>query len=200
MRDWGLRVKFGRMLARRNIHERQVIACLRGRDAVDLWNIHDARAFTDLSTIAKCQGVAIFSVESPFVSEGEILLLTQIATTQRLHGRALIQADTSLCNALFRCAVALKDAGIWLPRATLAEVASVSSSNPENLPMQFGRHGMARARALSLVRSREAASTEEFLSIGISRQYVSRLCKDGYLQRVRHGWYRAAPSASGRLN
>ncbi|MFD2428097.1 type IV toxin-antitoxin system AbiEi family antitoxin domain-containing protein [Sphingobium scionense] len=30
----------------------------------------------------------------------------------------------------------------------------------------------------------------------MSRQYVSRLCKEGHLLRVRHGWYRAAPIAA----
>ncbi|WP_416464882.1 type IV toxin-antitoxin system AbiEi family antitoxin domain-containing protein [Sphingomonas sp. VDB2] len=52
---------------------------------------------------------------------------------------------------------------------------------------------MARNRALSLVRAREIASTHDFAEAGVSRQSVSRFCKDGLIQRVRHGWYRAAP-------
>ncbi|MGE6694263.1 type IV toxin-antitoxin system AbiEi family antitoxin domain-containing protein [Sphingobium limneticum] len=61
--------------------------------------------------------------------------------------------------------------------------------------------GVVRARALSLVRARNVASTDDFAKVGVSRQSVSRLCKDGLIQRVRHGWYRAAHhAADARLN
>jgi hypothetical protein len=145
-------MKFGRILARRNVHERQVIACLRGNCAFELRDIPDAKdAFSNLADIARQRGAVIFASESPFVGDTEIEILTPAGSSRRRIGGGTFASH------------------------------------------RFAKGEAVRARALSLARTREVASTEEFAAIGVSRQYVSRLCKDGYLQRVRYGWYRAAP-------
>jgi len=187
-------MKFGRILARRNVHERQVIACLRGNCAFELRDIPDAKdAFSNLADIARQRGAVIFASESPFVGDAEIEILTHIAAAQRQEGRALARVDSMEFDALLRCATVLREAGIWLPLAASAGSSRQRIGGGTFASHRFAKDEAVRARALSLARSREVASTEEFAAIGVSRQYVSRLCKDGYLQRVRYGWYRAAP-------
>ncbi|MFD1103833.1 type IV toxin-antitoxin system AbiEi family antitoxin domain-containing protein [Sphingobium olei] len=186
-----------RSLNRRNVHERQVIACLRGPGSSELRNIADGqRAFASLVTLARHRGVTIFPPDARFISDGEIELLANLAAAQRQACRTFATIDVNEFNALLQCAMVLRDAGIWLPMAGLHGMAAVRPAHAERTERPEGRFvtGIARARALSLVRSREVASTDEFVQIGVSRQYVSQLCKDGYIQRVRHGWYRAAPS------
>jgi hypothetical protein len=151
--------------------------------------------FSRLANIARQHDIVIFASPSPFISDGEIVLLTRLATAQRSNVRISARIDATEFEALLNCALLLRDRGIWLPL---------------HLPMNGGRHayqdersadrvielpelGAVRARALSLARSRHVASTGEFAAAGVSRQYVSRLCKDGFLQRVRYGWYRAVP-------
>lgn len=99
----------GRALNRRNVHEKQAIACLRGGGDVALHDVADGRqAFARLVTLARRRGLAIFPPGARFVSDGEIALVSH------------------------------------------------------------------------------------FAKVGVSRQSVSRLCKDGLVQRIRHGWYRTA--------
>ncbi|NWK99031.1 hypothetical protein DM806_25915 [Sphingobium lactosutens] len=188
-------MKSGRALNRRNVHEKQVIAYLRGSGAFELRNVTDGRqAFASLIAFARNRGVAIFPPGARFISDGEVELLANLAAAQRQAGRAFVDVDEQEFEALLRCATVLLEAGIRLPMAGLQCVAL---GLPESEKMLFTRDrpatGIARARALSLVRSREVASTNEFFRIGVSRQYVSRLCKDGLIQRIRHGWYRAMP-------
>jgi hypothetical protein len=183
-------VKRPRALARRNIHERLVIACLRGERLSQLRTIKDApAAFAHLASVARASGMTLFAGHSPFVSDGEIALLTQIATAQRQEGSRRLRDDAPMAIAIMRCCAVLHDAGIWLSHNILAAVEDDSAYIlPRETP---------RTRALSLAQSCGTTSTEQFLAAGISRQYVSRLCRDGYLQRIRHGWYRAAPAPPG---
>lgn len=187
-------MKSGHILARRNVHERQVIACLRGGLTFELRDIPDAKdAFSNLADMAQRRGAVIFARESPFVGDAEIEILTRIAAAQRLGRRAPSHGGGMECDALLRCAMVLREAGIWLP---LAASAGGSRRQPERGALarhRFAKGEAVRARALSLARSRQVASTEEFAAVGVSRQYVSQLCKNGYLERVRYGWYRAAP-------
>lgn len=186
-------MKSGRILARRNVYERYVIACLRDGCAYELRDIPDAKgAFSNLADIARRRGAVIFARESPFVGDTEIEILTRIAAAQRQMGRVLPRTDSIEFDALLRCATVLREASIWLPLATSAGNARQQAGCKQFAPQRFAKGEAVRARALSLARSRELASTEEFAAIGVSRQYVSQLCKNGYLERVRYGWYRAA--------
>lgn len=188
-------MKFTRLVARRTAQERQVIAALRGSLPARLATVRGAQAdFLGLAGKAVHQGLLCFAPQSPFVSDGEIALLDLLGNAQRQypHQPGLALPDDP--DLLLRCALLLRDVGLWLP-----QVQPAASRNPAAGRRPAGGHagqgGLARARALSLARSRQVASTGDFINIGISRQYVSRMCKEGHLQRVRHGWYRATPAA-----
>lgn len=185
-------MKRPRALARRNIHERLVIACLRGDRLCQFRGIDDApAAFAHLASVARASGMAIFAGHSPFVSDAEVALLTQIATAQRLEGSRRLRDDAPMAIAIMRCCAVLHDAGIRLSHSVHANDADEGGYDDS---LYLRPRDTPRTRALSLARSFGITSTEQFLAAGISRQYVSRLCRDGYLLRIRHGWYRAAPT------
>lgn len=183
-------MKFTRLLARRTAPERQVVAALRGRLPARLAALPDARsAFAALVDAAVQRDLHCFALQSPFVSDGEVELLALLGRAQRR-----VLADTrgnagDLPGKLLGCALLLRDAGLWLP------IAQVGTDKAPRVlsATRIEQGGLARARALSLVRSGQVASTGDFVGIGISRQYISFLCKEGHLQRIRHGWYRAVP-------
>jgi hypothetical protein len=50
--------------------------------------------------------------------------------------------------------------------------------------------GSLKARALGIVRQHQVAPTALFTAAGISRQYLSLLCKAGFVERIGHGLYR----------
>lgn len=187
-----------RALNRRNIHERQAIACLRGGDGFE-WHHsgYSPDGLDRLVAMARRRGLVIFPPGTRFVSDGEIELLANLAAAQRQAGRAFINVDSQEFAALLHCATLLRDAGTKLPMAVLQSVA-FRLPHVHTLQSVKGRaaDGVVRARALSLVHARNVASTDDFAKVGVSRQSVSRFCKNGLIQRVRHGWYRAAPRAS----
>jgi len=51
--------------------------------------------------------------------------------------------------------------------------------------------GSQKAKAIALVRSKAFVRTAEFQAVGISRQYLSLLCKRGYVERAGFAKYRA---------
>jgi hypothetical protein len=186
-------MKFARVLSRRSASERHVVAFLRGDLASGpVAGLSDAsEAFARVADIVRQRHIVVYTPASPFVSDGEIWLLTRLATAQRVDGRMAGDINETEYQSLLFCAVLLRDAGLWLPLHVPARDAR--STQPGSL---YGdrESGIVKARALSLARSRQVASTGEFAAIGVSRQYVSLLCKDGFLQRVRYGWYRAVPA------
>jgi len=190
-------------LNRRNIHEKQAIACLRGGNDFERHsNANSPDGFDRLVAMACRRGLVIFPPGTRFVSDGEIELLANLAAAQRQAGRAFINVDSQEFAALLHCATLLRDAGNKLPMAVLQSVA-FRLQHAHTLPSVKNRaaDGVVRARALSLVRARNVARSNDFAKFGVSRQSVSRLCKDGLIQRVRHGWYRAAHhAADARLN
>lgn len=184
-------MKFTRLLARRSAQERQTIAALRGQLPARLSALAGAdHDFGALAELAQRRQWHLFAPRSPFVSDGEIQLIGRLAAAQRQEVR-LGQNDVA-DDRLLRCALLLREAGLWLPLAQASVGADATAHAPRNV--YAGDGGLMRARAISLARSRQVASTSDFIGIGVSRQYVSRLCKDGLLERVRHGWYRAAPA------
>lgn len=138
-----------------------------------------------------------------FLSQDEILLLTSLAAMQR---RGCLTVSSDLCpdliETLRQCATALAEAGARLPFRGFAPHAMIERQQG---PLESGgldartqnsvlrvRDRSVAANALEMVRERELVSTREFERAGISRQYLSLLCKKGYLTRARHGWYRAS--------
>lgn len=190
-------MKFARLLGKRSAPERLVIACLRGDlPSGPLLGLAGANEiFARLAGIARQRNVEIYASPSPFISEGEISLLTCLATAQRSDVRFVAEIDATEIEALLNCALLLRECGIWLPLSRPTNSGRCAGHNEQSAerPAESPELGMVRARALSLARARHVASTREFAAAGVSRQYVSRLCKDGFLQRVRYGWYRAAP-------
>lgn len=185
-------MKFTRLLARRSAQERQAIAAMRGQLPPRLSALPGAdHDFDALAELAQRRQWHLFAPRSPFVSDGEIQLIGRLAAAQRQEVR-LSQNDVADDRyRLLRCALLLREAGLWLPLAQTSVGTDATARAPRNAYAGVG--GLMRARAISLARSRQVASTSDFIGIGVSRQYVSRLCKDGLLERVRHGWYRAAP-------
>lgn len=183
-----------RALSRRNIHEKQVIALLRGGTCALRHRPDVSKAFDRLASMARLCGLTIFPPDSRFVSDGEVELLSNLAAAQRLTGRPSITMDDRGLATLLPCSALLCEMGIRLPVAALQTAASPPIGRQLALSARdHAANGMVRARALSFVRTCAVASTDDFARIGVSRQSVSRLCRDGLIQRIRHGWYRAAP-------
>ncbi len=192
-------MKFARILSRRSAPERQVIAYLRGDAACGpMSGTTDAgAALSRLAELARQRDVVLFAPGSPFVSDGEVGLISRLATAQRSDIPMAAGIDTREYDSLLHCALLLRDAGLWLPlhgpgRGLRQRPSGAAAALERALEPQAPSD--VRARALSLARSRYVASTSEFAAAGVSRQYVSLLCKDGFLQRVRYGWYRAVPA------
>lgn len=61
------------------------------------------------------------------------------------------------------------------------------------------REGTLKTRALRVVGSRSAVSTQELEQFGVSRQVTSIMFKRGLLKRIRFGVYSAAPEVLAKL-
>lgn len=147
--------------------------------------------------------LTIWHPNSMFLSQDEILLLTSLAAMQRRGLRAFRCAlDTGLMEVLRKCAAALAEAGVRIPIKAFARLDMIaqlerqsievprSIAHPRNFALGID-DGSIGATVLAMLHERNLISTREFEAAGISRQYLSLLCKKGYLRRVRHGWYGA---------
>lgn len=66
------------------------------------------------------------------------------------------------------------------------------------VPERPKRRGQSlRGKALKLVQDNGMIRTRELEAIGIPRQYPTMMCKEGLLERVGHGIYRAAARKRG---
>lgn len=206
-----------RVLRTRTRQERDIVRLLRGRalltilrrrDSLIVPNAADALE-ESIHLLGRCMiehGLAIYSPGSPCLSDGEAFALDWLA----LHQRPAISSPTanpgSLHDALRASARALREAGIRLPPCTVAEWPFVQAdqgirrrSNPsrragEGISRQIGPQptgASLKAQAIALVHSREIIPAADFYAIGISRQYLSLLCKLGYIGRAGFGRYRA---------
>lgn len=188
--------------------EQQLLACIRAAcfpaeapacrsdfqicNAVNL--IADQLAETQLS---------IWHPNAMFLSRDELLLLTSLAAMQRRSCRTMRCAlDPGLMEALRKCAAALTEAGVRMPIKAVTRLDMIvqpkrhpieaprSNAHPRNSALYI-RDGSIGATAHAMVHEQKFVSTREFEAAGISRQYLSLLCKKGYLRRIRHGWYGA---------
>lgn len=182
--------------------ERQTLACVRSlrfpaeapvcRSDFQICNavrlMADQLAGTQLS---------IWHPGSMFLSQDEILLLTSLAAMQRRGCLTLHSAlNSDLIETLQKCATALTEVSVRLPAKASINLDIVAE--PERHPMETPRYNAYQqgsgfrsvgAIVLAMVRERGLVSTREFEAAGISRQYLSLLCKKGSLRRFRHGWY-----------
>ncbi|UXC90271.1 type IV toxin-antitoxin system AbiEi family antitoxin domain-containing protein [Sphingobium sp. RSMS] len=147
--------------------------------------------------------LSIWRPGSMFLSQDEILLLISLAAMQRRSWRAFRCAlDPGLVEVLRKCAVALAEANVCMPIKAFARLDMIaqlgspsievarSNAHPRNSTLDID-DGSIGATVIAMLQERNLVSTREFEAAGISRQYLSLLCKKGYLRRVRHGWYGA---------
>lgn len=172
-------------------HERRALILLRtSEDGADA--MFDA--FAALRHVATGEGLHIWLAASGWVSPDEVTLIGKIAAAQRQPGD---RAD-ALASAIMRCATCLTEAGVLLPHRAVARAMTHAMIQAQDMRRQAPRRlTPLRARAHLVLQRRGFASTSEFVSSGISRQSVSNMCRDGFLERVNPGWYRARqPGAS----
>lgn len=188
--------------------ERQTVACVRSLrfPAEALICRSDSQICNAVRLMADQLAGTQLSIWHPgsmFLSQDEILLLTSLAAMQRRRCLTLHSAlNSDLIETLKKCAAALTEASVRLP----AKASIVAE--PGRHPMETLRyhayqqssglcvrdHSVA-AIVLAMVRERGLVSTREFEAAGISRQYLSMLCKKGSLKRLRHGWYTSCAPA-----
>ena len=134
-------------------------------------------------------------------SGDEILLLGWLSKLQRRYSILPDSVPDALLPALNACAAQLRNADIRLPQRGLghANLPSTSDRAAEPLPDWKASRprphlSAARTRAWGLIRDREVISASDFVASGISRQCISNWCREGHLERISSGWYRARPS------
>lgn len=188
--------------------ERQTLACVRSlrfpaEAPVCRSDFQICNAVRHMADQLAGTQLSIWHPGSMFLSQDEILLLTSLAAMQRRSCLTLHSAlNSDLIETLQKCAAALTEASVRLP------VKASIVAEPERHPMETLRHHAYQqssglcvrdrsvaAIVLAMVRERGLVSTREFEAAGISRQYLSMLCKKGSLKRLRHGWYAPCVSA-----
>lgn len=164
-------------------------------------------AFARLVGLPVNMKMAIRTVDAPFASADELILLSWIASMQRPTGVPRDASDQLLVRTIDDCAQILKALGHILPHRTIARTQQaqrqVIGDDPTKPVRRFEGQGDAGgsvgqsynassvgARAIALAKSNELVSTGAFRAVGVSRQMVGKLRKDGLLVRVRHGLYR----------
>lgn len=149
--------------------------------------------FAALAREAAAVGMRILGPKAPFLTADEIALVGWIAYRQREWELSVEVAPAAIDDAAQACADVLTARNLRLAflsvqRLSFLPGAAPTSATATQLPP--GNGGL-RARALSLVRGRPGVQARELRQAGISRQYLSRLCKAGILVRTGYGLYRA---------
>jgi hypothetical protein len=181
-------------------------------------------AFVQLAAETRANDLVVFAPHSAFVSEDELAILSRLILLQRPTQSGQWRAANPFQKALKRCAAALEEEGRrLLPRVGLCDAyadrggcfrieltahdAPSSIHPPPRRGSQYvwnGRHeprpGTLKARALSIVREHRIARTSQFNAVGISNQYLSLLCKRGYVEKAGHGFYRLPRRFSKGVN
>jgi hypothetical protein len=187
--------------------ERSALMLLRG-GAVQR-SEHVRAAFNQLSDRLRAIGGIIHEVDAPFASADEISILALLAALQRPSMHMPDRLSVAFRPALTECAKGLTELGIRLPHGAIlrrpawelrspmedtivAQIAIQPATERSILPGDHWseRSQSPRARALALAKARSFVRTSDFQAIGVSRQLVSNLRRDGLLVRARHGVYR----------
>lgn len=155
--------------------------------------------FAALVREARLAGMRILPSRAPFLTGDEVRLIGWVAYRQREWEVSLPLAPDAIDAAAERCAEALKARRLRLPFLSVQRLAFVAggatgAEDPALAPPAAApapRAGSLRAAAVSLARQRTNVHARELKRAGISRQYLSRLCKAGVLIRTGYGFYRA---------
>ena len=170
-------------LARLSPAERHAITLLRGGPC----DHQVERAFALLRGEVATAGYSVQPLESAYVGPHELRLLGWLVLLQRQRPNHPANIDPRLRANLARCARFLDAAGIWLPyggalRAEVHDRGADAYSDPQT----------PRARACEFVRQRGCVRAFELKVIGMSREYIKSLCKQGMLRRAGFGIYALA--------
>jgi hypothetical protein len=154
-------------------------------------------ALAALAREARLAGMRILAPKAPFLAEDEVRLIGWIAYRQREWELSAAIAPLGLDDAADACARALKAQGLRLPflavqRLGFVPGAEMGEAAGPHATLAPRRDGSLKAAALTLARQHPVLHARELRQAGISRQYLSRLCKAGLLIRTGYGFYRAA--------
>lgn len=184
--------------------EREVVALLRSTSVSQETCVAHARGcrlaqatsepLSALAVSALAAGYSFRPVAAPHISKDELRLVGWLALLQRERSDDPVIVDPVLLDELKRCATALKNAGFRLPyQAVLragfiidGQIGSAGRDDEQPRPLNS-----LSAKAVAYARERGCVPTQAFGEIGVSRQHLSKLCRNGALLRVRHGFYRA---------
>lgn len=181
--------------------------------------VHVLDSFEWLAREAKAAEIEVFPSGAPFISRDENTIIHRIAALQRPSLSRNWHLANALQQAMNACAVALASEDRRLPaRAMLLE--RDTSQNPALRIEYIGKShsgpgpgsrahdkpfrrrgnlwdgksepppGSFRAKALDIVRRHSTASAAQFVAVGITHQHLSKLHKDGWVERTSHGIYR----------
>jgi hypothetical protein len=201
-------------LARAGRAERHLIEALRAFATGDDVSLRSAPIVADalrpLAMEARQAGYAIWPIGATYASADELKLVGWLALLQRERTCWLLDVDVVLADLLKRAATALKSQQ-QLPykavlRAEFAEDQAGLNSDaaPDRLDNKLRTHlpvpratlamrDSVRERAVAYARKHGRVSTRDLNAIGLSRQYLSDLCRRGTFVRIRHGLYEASP-------
>lgn len=206
------------MILRGLFHPRKAAAPAHSRILADIPTLV-LDSFEWLAREAKAAEIEVFPSGAPFISRDENTIIHRIAALQRPSLSRNWHLANALQRAMKACAVALASEDRRLPaRAMLLE--RDTSQNPALHIEYIGKShsgpgsgsrahdkpyrrrgslwdgksepppGSFRAKALDIVRRHSTASAAQFVAAGITHQHLSKLHKDGWVERTSHGIYR----------
>lgn len=148
-------------------------------------------ALVELVEQARAKGFEIWKPEATYVAPSELRLLSLLAMSQRV-ALDIELIEPTLSTALSRASLMLLREGIRLGFGT---VTRVQPDAPKTCKRDIaeGRKSL-RMKALRYAREQGIMSPQDFMKLGVSRQYLSQLCARGDFIRVRPALYRASAS------
>ncbi len=171
---------------------------------------HDQRIplepFRALSDLCRARALCVAAATSRYVTPDEKLVLAGLAVQQRRSSAPIEFQWPGLGEILAECArsliacgyrLTLNAAALFLLRENwLIANPPAADRRTETDPARTRatpaaiREGTAKWEVIEHVRHREVVTSAELQALGITRQYISLLRKDGILERVSFGNYR----------
>jgi hypothetical protein len=175
-----------RSVARLHAAERLAISLIRSASGTG-----DAipESFLRLAKSASGSGRVILPMEARRLSDDEKILIGWITMFQRGRGSEIVREDAELAASLRECAQWLTAMGLHLPfYCTVRIPAFTGKLTIGHADSRFEgttlSHASLKAMAADFARNRGVVSARDLKGIGVSRQYVSLLCKQGVLRRI----------------